>query len=407
MDLAWRRIQTFPPLAAITQSLQDYRYIENQLMEMLAGWTLFTPETSVKIMLGEHLYEDARHVDGLRTRLLELRERQVKDSPPSDEVGQLCEEIWKAPDTATRLAGAYLFLKPRLAESYRALARATEPLIDAPTARLLNQMGQEEDRQIEEGTRELEKIALTVASRDAVNAWLKKLEGSLLSAGGIHARKKRGSYSFKKEFPRGIIGAREKPFRYAADPSELPAFQPFTTHKGKILAMHTLLNGEIGTVERMAKIITEFPDLPWPMRFALARQAWDEARHISIVSSTVRELGGEWGLYPFNCSIWKVHVDRPDPLERLALGNARFEGQLCSQLRDWIGVCRTDGYDTLGEILDFLLADELPHVRNGKQWIGVVAKNDPERQKSVIAWADAQADLLMEKFDATSAVREH
>jgi uncharacterized ferritin-like protein (DUF455 family) len=143
------------------------------------------------------------------------------------------------------------------------------------------------------------------------------------------------------------------------------------------------------------------------MRFALARQAWDEARHISIVSSTVRELGGEWGLYPFNCSIWKVHVDRPDPLERLALGNARFEGQLCSQLRDWIDVCRTDGYDTLGEILDFLLADELPHVRNGKQWIGVVAKNDPERQKSVLAWADAQADLLMEKFDATSAVREH
>jgi hypothetical protein len=33
----------------------------------------------------------------------------------------------------------------------------------------------------------------------------------------------------------------------------------------------------------------------------------------------------EWGLYPFNCTIWKVHVDRPDPLERLALGNKNLK----------------------------------------------------------------------------------
>jgi hypothetical protein len=37
----------------------------------------------------------------------------------------------------------------------------------------------------------------------------------------------------------------------------------------------------------------------------------------------------------------------------------------------------------------------------------VVARNDPKRQESVLAWADAQAARLMEKFDATSAVREH
>jgi uncharacterized ferritin-like protein (DUF455 family) len=407
MDLVWKRIQPFPPLAAITESLRDYRYLETQLMEMLAGWTLFTPETSVKIMLGEHLYEDAEHVDGLRARLLELRARQEKDSPPSDELGRLCEEIWKAPDTATRLAGAYLLLKPRLAASYMALARATEPLVDAPTARLLSRIANQESRQVDEGASQLERLTSTVAARESVAAWLKKLAELFQASGGIHARGERGRYQFKKEFPRGIVGAREKPFWYAADPSELPKFQPFTSRAGKILAMHTLLNGEIGTVERMAKIITEFPDLPWAMRFALARQAWDEARHIGIVASTVRELGGEWGLYPFNCTIWKVHVDRPDPLERLALGNAKFEGQLCSQLRDWIAICRADGSHTLGEILDFLLADELPHVRNGKQWLQVVARNDPKRQESVLAWADAQAARLMEKFDATSAVREH
>ena len=411
MDLVWKRIRPFPPLAAITESLRDYRYLENQLMEMLAGWTLFTPETGVKIMLGEHLYQDAQHVDGLRTRLVELRARQEEDSPPSDDIGRLCEEIWKAPDTATRLAGAYRVLKPRLAESYMALARATEPLVDAPTARLLLLLGQQETRQIDEAEGQLERLTSTVASRESVEAWVKRLEGLLQSTDAIHSRggagEGRGRYLFKKEFPRAIIGAREKPFWYAADPSELPPFEPFTTRKGKIQAMHTLLSGEIGTVERMAKILTEFPDLPWPMRFALARQAWDEARHIGIVASTVRELGGEWGLYPFNCAVWKVHVDRPDPLERLALGNAKFEGQLCSQLRDWIGVCRADGSHTLGEILDFLLADELPHVRNGKQWLQVVAKDDPKRQESVVAWAEVQAARLMEKFDATSALREH
>ncbi len=407
MDLVWKRIQPFPPLAAITESLRDYRYLETQLMEMLAGWTLFTPETSVKIMLGEHLYEDAQHVDALRTRLLELRARQEDDSPPSDELGGLCEQIWKAPDTATRLAGVYLVLKPRLAASYMALAHATEPLVDAPTARLLLQVAQQESKQVDEGASRLERLNSTIAARESLEVWIKNLSEMFAATGSIHARGERGTYRFKKEFPRGIVGAREKPFWYAADASELPPARPFTSREGKILAMHTLLNGEIGTVERMAKIITEFPDLPWAMRFALARQAWDEARHIGIVASTVRELGGEWGQYPFNCTIWKVHVDRPDPLERLALGNAKFEGQLCSQLRDWIGVCRADGSDTLGEILDFLLADELPHVRNGKQWLRVVAKDDPKRQESVLAWADAQAARLMEKFDATSALREH
>lgn len=407
MNLTWKRLQKFPPLSAVTETLRDCRYLENQLMEMLSGWTLFTPETNVKIMLGEHLYEDAQHVDGLRTRLFELRQQRDEDSPPSDEVARICEAVWDAPDTASRLAGAYLLLKPRLADAYLALSRAAEPLVDAPTARLLARLEQEESRQIEEGVKQLERISTSGSSRDKINDWLRDLTAQLDAAGGVYARGKRSGYSFQKKFPRGIVGEREKPFWYAADPSELPPFEPFTSQKGKILAMHTLLNGEIGTVERMAKILAEFPDLPWAMRFALARQAWDEARHIGIVAATVRELGGEWGLYPFNCTIWKVHVDRPDPLERLALGNAKFEGQLCSQLRDWISICRADGSATLGDILDFLLADELPHVRNGKQWVQVVAKNDPKRQESVFAWADAQAALLMQKFDATSAIREH
>lgn len=62
-------------------------------------------------------------------------------------------------------------------------------------------------------------------------------------------------------------------------------------------------------------------------------------------------------------------MDRPDPLERLALGNAQFDGQLHPQLSEWIEVCRADGSDSPGEILDFLPADERPHVRNGKRWI--------------------------------------
>jgi len=405
MDFPWRRIREFPKLSEITDALRDFRYLENQLMEMLSGWTLFTPETSVKMMLGDHLYQDAQHVDGLRARLFELRTQRDQDSPPNDDIAQICEAVWNAPDTASRLAGAYLLLKPRLADSYLALSRATEQLVDAPTARLLARLGQEEVRQIEEGTQQFERLSTTESARRKVDIWLQDLEARISAIGGIHSRGKRSLYTYKKVFPRGIVGAREKPFWWATDPSELPAFEPFTTHKGKILAMHNLLSGEIGTVERMAKIITEFPDLPWEMRLALAHQAWDEARHIGIVASTVRELGGEWGLYPFNSTVWKVHVDRPDPLERLALGNAKLEGHLCSQLREWITVCQSDGSSTLGEILDYLLADELPHVRNGKQWISVVAENDPKRQEAVLTWADAEAARFLEKFDATSTVR--
>jgi hypothetical protein len=35
-----------------------------------------------------------------------------------------------------------------------------------------------------------------------------------------------------------------------------------------------------------------------------------------------------------------------------------------------------------------------------------VAKNDPKRRESVMAWADEQADRLLQELDATSTLRE-
>ena len=98
------------------------------------------------------------------------------------------------------------------------------------------------------GASRLERLNSTIAARESLEVWIKNLSEMFAATGSIHARGERGTYRFKKEFPRGIVGAREKPFWYAADASELPPARPFTSREGKILAMHTLLNGEIGTV---------------------------------------------------------------------------------------------------------------------------------------------------------------
>jgi len=142
----------------------------------------------------------------------------------------------------------------------------------------------------------------------------------------------------------------------------------------------------------MGRIISDFPEIPWQMKLDMTRQGWDESRHAEIVQRRLEELGGHVGMYPTSFFGWEQDVNRPDPLERLALSNMTFESESCKHLRDWIAKADKTGDTRSKQLIEFLLADEVNHVLYGIHWIDELTRDDPERRQRVLSYPDKVLD---------------
>jgi len=50
-----------------------------------------------------------------------------------------------------------------------------------------------------------------------------------------------------------------------------------------------------GSLDIAAQCLSDFPQAPWELRLELARQAWDESRHVLALYRKLRKLGGRKG----------------------------------------------------------------------------------------------------------------
>lgn len=69
---------------------------------------------------------------------------------------------------------------------------------------------------------------------------------------------------------------------------------------GKMLVefMHRQMNEEVNGLEIAARNLTDYPDAPWELRMAIARQCWDEARHVEMYKRCFQRRGGTIGQFP-------------------------------------------------------------------------------------------------------------
>jgi uncharacterized ferritin-like protein (DUF455 family) len=70
-----------------------------------------------------------------------------------------------------------------------------------------------------------------------------------------------------------------------------------------------------------------------------------------------------------------------DPALRVAGVNRGLEGLACDVFRDLIKYADEVGDEKMKQAVDYVLADELTHVRFGSDWVREFCKNDPERLK--------------------------
>ena len=65
--------------------------------------------------------------------------------------------------------------------------------------------------------------------------------------------------------------------------------------EGKMLVefMHRQMNEEVNGLEIADRNLTDFPDAPWELRLAIARQCWDESRHVQIYEKLIAGFSRE------------------------------------------------------------------------------------------------------------------
>jgi len=143
--------------------------------------------------------------------------------------------------------------------------------------------------------------------------------------------------------------------------------------------MHGIFMGELQALEAAGRSLWDFPEAPWEFKMNMARQCWDEARHTQIYEKLLDHVGGYVGMFPESTFLFEAAcVD--DPAMRVAGVNRGLEGLACDVFRDMISYAEKIGDDVMKQAIDYVLADELTHVRFGSEWVKEFTKGDAERQ---------------------------
>lgn len=134
--------------------------------------------------------------------------------------------------------------------------------------------------------------------------------------------------------------------------------------------LHRQMNEEINGMEISARNIVDFPDAPWELRMAMARQCWDEARHIEAFRACFERRGGKVGQYPVMNFQYRLITKIPSLLGRLAVQNRSFEAAGIDAIQNEVTeAARREGRTDLDELFDAQLPDEVQHVRYGNVWV--------------------------------------
>src|SRR5256885_14030710 len=63
--------------------------------------------------------------------------------------------------------------------------------------------------------------------------------------------------------------------------------------------------GELQAMEGAGRTVYDFPDAPWEFTLDMARQVWDESRHVETYLDLLEYLGGRGGEFPESTILWR------------------------------------------------------------------------------------------------------
>ena len=157
--------------------------------------------------------------------------------------------------------------------------------------------------------------------------------------------------------------------------------------------MHGICAGEFQAMEAAGRTLYDFPDAPWEFQLDMARQVWDESRHAEIYLKLLEYVGSYYGEFPEGEVLWSC-TQAEDPAARVAGINRGLEGLACDVFEQLIRIAQKMGDTIIERSVDYVLADEITHVRMGSQWMRKLTEGDPERFKRAQEFQDRIDELF-------------
>jgi uncharacterized ferritin-like protein (DUF455 family) len=149
--------------------------------------------------------------------------------------------------------------------------------------------------------------------------------------------------------------------------------------------MHGIFVGEIQALEGAGRTCWDFEvgkgpdDVPFELKLDMARQCWDEARHCEISVKLGDWMGTEVGEFAESTFLFEAACN-PDPILRLTGVNRALEGLAIDVFNTMREFGTLSGDPVLEFCEDWMLADEVTHVKMGSDWLRRITEKDPERR---------------------------
>ncbi|HUS62198.1 MAG TPA: DUF455 family protein [Acidimicrobiales bacterium] len=153
--------------------------------------------------------------------------------------------------------------------------------------------------------------------------------------------------------------------------------------------MHGIFVGEIQALEGAGRTCFDYDtgtgrdEVPFAMKLDMARQCWDEARHCEISVKLNEWMGTDIGEFAENTFLYEAAC-HPDPVCRLTGVNRALEGLAIDVFNTMRDFGKVAGDPVLEFCEDWMLADEVTHVKMGSDWLRRLTAEDPERRKQAL-----------------------
>jgi uncharacterized ferritin-like protein (DUF455 family) len=167
-------------------------------------------------------------------------------------------------------------------------------------------------------------------------------------------------------------------------PARMGVDRPAAGERSRSL-MHGIFVGEIQALEGAGRTCFDFDDdtAPFQLKLDMARQCWDESRHCEISVKLGDHMGTEIGEYTESTFLFAAACN-PDPVLRLCGVNRALEGLAIDVFNSMKDFGNESGDPVLEFCEDWMLADEVTHVKMGSDWLRRLTADDPDRRERAL-----------------------
>lgn len=341
--------------------LNRYRFVEYEMLRILAGWLPATARMERKLAIGRLLWEDAQHVQHLYQRLREIQTPAFRD-PDDPALMRLMAELVHAPNECDLLAGLLRVIKPALVQAYAWHIDQTFANPDAPTLYAFKHILLDEAEHV--------RLTEELLGDHPAGEWEAYVSGLLSAAGGITGREERGVAPepplCRTNFVVSREAARDERFNlvnhnagkaHRQSSPETERLQEFESYSQEMLAAETV-----------ALILYLSPGMPWEFVYNSARHCYDETRHCRLGIEWLARHGLDYTKVPQNTRIyaWRSQYDPATQYCLLTMGN---EQHAFPYRRQRLTTYKATGDRLSAQFISYDMADERQHVAYGRKWL--------------------------------------